>query len=347
MNGTERVMRALRFEPTDRAALIPELIQHNLEVAGECHRAFSGDPRIMAKVILAGLERYETDAVYVSSDNYLIVEALGGTVELPLDEPPRLRKTAAQSIEEAAELPLLDVTKGRIPVILEATRLMRETLGDEIFVKTCIDSAPFSAAAIALGPERLLYALVDEPDLCRRFFDRCTESVIRYGLAAAESGAHGLAFGDSPSVMLGVEMYRQFALPYAQKAILTLREKTGLPVFYHICGDTRHILDLMAESGADCLEIDSDVPMAFAKKVISGRCAVEGNVSTIRAFLNGTPEDVRREAYAILDVYGNRGGLILSSACEIPRHSPTENVYALTRAAREYPYHGNAVEINR
>ena len=74
---------------------------------------------------------------------------------------------------------------------------------------------------------------------------------------------------------------------------------------------------------------------------------MEGNVSTIRAFLNGTPEDVRREAYVILDVYGNRGGLILSSACEIPRHSPTENVYALTRAAREYPYHGNAAERYR
>ncbi|MCR5263955.1 MAG: uroporphyrinogen decarboxylase family protein [Clostridiales bacterium] len=338
MNGFQRVMNALRFESSDRAALIPELIQHNLEVAGETHRAFSSDPRIMGKVIIAGLERYQTDAVYVSSDNYLIVEALGGIVELPPDDPPRLRKTAAESIKEAVELPLLDVTKGRIPVILEATRLMRETLHDEVFVKTCIDSAPFSAAAIAMGPETLLLALIDEPELCHQFFERCTESVIRYGLAAAESGAHGLAFGDSPSVMLGRDMYREFALPYAQKAISTLQDKTGLPVFYHICGDTRHILDLMVESGADCLEIDSDVPMAYAKKATFGRCAVEGNVSTVQAFLNGTPEDVRREAYAILDVYGNRGGLILSSACEIPRYSPTENVYALTRAAMEYPY---------
>ncbi len=162
--------------------------------------------------------------------------------------------------------------------------------------------------------------------------------MIRYGLAAAEAGAHGLAFGDSPSVMLGRDMYREYALPYAQKAISVLRERTGLPVFYHICGDTRHIIDLMAESGADCLEIDSDVPMAYAKEKTFGRCAVEGNVSTVKAFLNGTPDDVMKEAYAILDVYGNRGGLILSSACEIPRHSPQENVYALTRASREYPY---------
>lgn len=189
------------------------------------------------------------------------------------------------------------------------------------------------------GKERVTRAIrFEQTDLCRLFFERCTESVIRYGLAAAEAGAHGLAFGDSSSVMLGREMYREFALPYARKAILTLKEKTGLPVFYHVCGDTRHLLDCMAESGADCLEIDSDVPMAYAKERTFGRCAVEGNVSTIQAFLNGTPEDVRREAYAILDVYGNRRGLTLSSACEVPRHSSPENVFMLTRAAREYPY---------
>ena len=76
-------MSALRFEKTDRAAIIPELIQHNLNLAEELHSTFSSDPDAMCRVILAGLEAYETVAVYVSSDNYLIVEALGGTVELP------------------------------------------------------------------------------------------------------------------------------------------------------------------------------------------------------------------------------------------------------------------------
>ena len=54
MNGYQRVTRALRFEPTDRVPVVPELIQHNLEVAGKKHRAFSSDPAVMAEVILAG-----------------------------------------------------------------------------------------------------------------------------------------------------------------------------------------------------------------------------------------------------------------------------------------------------
>jgi len=338
MNGYQRVMHALRFEKSDRAAIIPELIQHNLEIARETHSDFSSDPNVMCRVILAGLEKYETDAVYVSSDNYLIVEAMGGKVILPSDAPPTLLKPAAASIEEAVMLKPLDITKGRIPVILEATRMLREILKDEIFVKTCIDSAPFSVASAILGPQNFLLSLIDEPEMCHQLLEICTESVIRYGLAAAQAGAHGLAFGDSPSVMVGRDMYEEFALPYAQKAIKALQNETGLPVFYHVCGDTRHILDLMAQTNADCLEIDSLVPMALAREIVNGRCALEGNVSTIEAFYEGTPEDVRREANVILDLFGNQGGVIISSACEIPRHSPEANVRALTDAVQDYPY---------
>lgn len=344
MNGYQRVMKALRFEPADRAAIIPELIQHNLEVAGQTHGAYSSDPDVMTQVILAGLKAYETDAVYVSSDNYLIVEAMGGQVMLPQDAPPVLLHTAADCIEDAVKLAPLDVAKGRIPVILEATRKLRDILKDEIFVKTCIDSAPFSAAAALLGPQEFMINLIDEPELCHEFLAVCTESVIRYGLAAAEAGAHGLAFGDSASVLINRNMYAEFALPYAKQAVKTLQEKTGLPVFYHVCGDTRHILDLMMQTGADCVEIDSMVPMALAKETAAGRCAVEGNVSTIEAFYQGTPEDVTREANAILRLFGNRGGLILSSACEIPRHTPRENVRALTDAVRNYPYQEGSYE---
>ena len=338
MNGYQRVVKTLRFEKTDRAALIPEIIQHNLDIAGENHRNFSSDPEIMCKVILAGLQKYETDAVYVSSDNYLIAEAMGGQVLLPIDEPPRLLKTPAATIEEAVALPPLHITDGRIPVILEATRKLRAILQNEVFVKTCIDSAPFSAAASILGPEKFMLSLIDEPELCHILIENCVESVVRYGIAAAEAGAHGLAFGDSAAVLINRDMYQAFVLPYAKKAIGELKRRTGLPVFYHICGNASHILDLMAETGADCLEIDSMVSMAEAKAVVNGKCVLEGNVRTIEAFLMGTPDDVRRETNAILDLFGNSGGVIISSACVIPRHSPSENVRALTDAVQQYRF---------
>ena len=56
MNGYQRVLKALHFEPADRVAIIPELIQHNLDVAGMPHSVFSSDPAVMTNVILDGLK---------------------------------------------------------------------------------------------------------------------------------------------------------------------------------------------------------------------------------------------------------------------------------------------------
>lgn len=337
MNGKERICAALAFQPSDRVAVNPEIIQHALEIAGVRHREYSTDPKVMAQAQLACQARYGYDAVYVSTDNYIICEALGGKVRFPEDEPPQLVKVALED-ENVSSLPPLTAESGRVPVILEATRICREALGDEVFVKTNIDSAPFSAAASVVGPEDFLVALFDEEDWVYELLDFCTEQIITYGRLAAEAGAHGLAFGDSVSSLLNPEMYRTFALPYAQKAIRGLQEATGLPVFYHVCGNTNHILEALVDTGAECLELDSFVSLEKAREIAAGRCCLEGNVSTIDALLQGTPADVRRESDRILNIFGNKGGLILSGACEVPRHSPQENVAELMRAAEEFPY---------
>lgn len=63
MTGYQRIMKALSFEQTDRVPIDPLLVQHNLELAGQHHSAFSTDPNVMTQVILEGLKAYETDTV--------------------------------------------------------------------------------------------------------------------------------------------------------------------------------------------------------------------------------------------------------------------------------------------
>lgn len=337
MNSLNRVRAALLSQRTDRAPVVPEIIQHALTVSGATHRAYSTRGEVMAQTVIAAQEKYQYDAVYVSSDNFIYAEAFGGEVSLPEDDTPQL---VSHPLREGlgAPLPEFDLEKGRMQVILKATALCRKHYGDYVLVKTNIDSAPFSAAASLRGPQDFLTDLFDEEEAAHALLKTCTDAVIRYGLAAAEAGAHAIAFGDSVAGLLGREMYRTFALPYARQAISSLRRETGLPVFYHVCGNTNHLLPLLVATGADCLELDSDVDMADARPLAQGRCALEGNIDTIRTLYYGTPADVRREANRLLSLFGNRGGFILSSACEIPRFSPPENVMEITRAAMEFDY---------
>ena len=59
MNGIERVMAALAGEPSDCVPIIPEIIQHALNVSGACHRDYSTNPRVMADTILAAQAKYD------------------------------------------------------------------------------------------------------------------------------------------------------------------------------------------------------------------------------------------------------------------------------------------------
>lgn len=338
MTGIERINAALAQQPSDCVPVIPEIIQHALNISGACHRDYSTNAKVMAETILAAHKQYDTDAVYVSTDNYILAEAFGAPIAFPEDEPPQLLQ---HPLKEGYDEPLREFSteNGRLPVILEATRICREAIGDSVFIKTNIDSAPFSAAACIRDPQEFLMDLCEHDDEnILPFLQLCTDAIVLYGKAAAQAGAHGIAFGDSVASLISADLYREYALPYAQQAIRRLHEETGLPVFYHVCGNTKHILADMVETGADCLEIDSLVSMKEAHKIVANRCALEGNIRTIEAIYAGTAEDVTKEANALLDLFGNRGGFILSSACEIPRNSPPDNVMAITTAARNYHY---------
>ena len=338
MTAVERIQRALKGERTDRAPVIPEMIQHSLNVSGIGHQLYSTDAQALARAQIACQKEYGYDAVYISSDNYILAEALGGEIAFPTDDvPPQLKRHPLEDVSDG--LPAFDVNGGRIPVLMEATRLCRAYYGDnDIYIKTCIDSAPFSMAACLCGPENWLISLFDEEEAACALLEKCTDIAIEMGVAAASAGAHAIGYGDSAAGLVSREMYEQFALPYARRATTAIQEKTGRPVYYHICGNAMHILDLMAETHAACLELDSMVDLKEAQKIVAGRCALEGNVSTIEAFLNGSAQDVRREADALLRHFGNRGGFILGSACEVPRHTPAENVRELMCAAVEFGY---------
>lgn len=337
MTGIQRVQAALAMQPSDYVPVIPEIIQHALNVSGACHRDYSTDPNVMAETILAAQRKYDYDAVYVSTDNYVLAEAFGAELSFPQDEPPQLLH---HPLEDGYNQPMkpFSIENGRLPVILQATQLCRKAVGDHIFIKTNIDSAPFSAAACLRGPQAFLMDLCDEDDdHILPLLQTCTDAIVAYGQAAARAGAHGLAFGDSVASLISREFYERYALPYAQQAVLRLKE-TGLPVFYHICGNTSHLLDLVFSIGADCVELDSLVSLPRASALAQGRCALEGNISTVEALYEGTPADVRREANELLSFFGRKGGFILSSACEVPRNTPSENLMEITYAARQFDY---------
>ena len=92
---------------------------------------------------------------------------------------------------------------------------------------------------------------------------------------------------------------------------------------------------ILAESGADILDIDWQVDMADAKRLVAGKATVRGNLNPSTLLLQGTPEEIYEEAVRIINTAGAGGGIILGSGCDIPIPTPYENIDAITKASKD------------
>jgi uroporphyrinogen-III decarboxylase len=135
---------------------------------------------------------------------------------------------------------------------------------------------------------------IDDPQFVIDLLEICTDAVIQFARACGQAGCHALTFGDSTAGLLNRDLYQRFAYPYAKRVIAALAD-LGIPVFMHICGDTGHIIDLMAATGAAGLEVDYQHDIAFFKRKAGGVC-LQGNIAPAAIMCRGTPQDVDRAA---------------------------------------------------
>ncbi len=323
---------ALAMAAPDRVPVAPSFLTRAIRQAGVRQYDYHTRPEVLAAAQIDHCERYDFDGAYISSDNVVLYEALGGRIVYPDEHSyPFWTDPLLGGSHDLARLHVPDPERdGRLPVLIEAACIAMERAGARRFVLANIDSGPLQLALTLMGMERGMTYLAQEPARMREILEFCAQVTIAYGVGMARSGCHGLQFGESSAPLVGPERYQDIVWPYDCEVIRELK-KLGPHVFLHVCGDSRGIFDLMVASGADCLEFDSQVDMAWAKERARGRVTLKGNIST-GLFLSLTPEEMAQECQGIIESGGCGGGLILAGGCEVPADTPDEVLVAVRRS---------------
>ena len=196
------------------------------------------------------------------------------------------------------------------------------------------------------GKEQALVDLMLEPNLCNKIMDIALEISIEEAKALVKCGIDCLYIGDpsSSSSLISPQHWEQYCLPRFRIFCDELHKEDVL-IYIHICGNSNPILEMMADTGADCVEpLDplGGVEVADAKKRIGDRVALMGGVNTL-SVLQGTPESVRAEALKCCRDGGPDGSYILASGDMVPDFSPKENLMALVQTAKEFTYSGEII----
>ncbi len=304
----------------------------------------------MAEAQYRAWQIYGHDVLVAQSDNYYIAEGFGVEVEHYDDATPTLKAPALETLRDIEELQVPNPWRdGRMPVYLEAIRRLVDLSRGESAVRAP-GTGPFSLASHLIGTEKFLIELAMAGEATggpgelaiRRLMDLTTDALIAFSKACLEAGAHIVQAGDSLASpdMISPATYRKWAWPAECRFFETinpLAERLGAATLLHICGNTTPVLDLMANTGAQILELDHKVSLKAAKQRVGDRVCLMGNLDPVELLWRGTPASVAAAAeQAIADAVSP--GFILGSGCEVPVATPVENIRAMIAVARSQTY---------
>ncbi|MGB9682943.1 MAG: MtaA/CmuA family methyltransferase [bacterium] len=281
------------------------------------------DPEKMAKLSIGAVEILGLDNVRVPFCQTVEAEALGCKVNLGDDNNlPAVVSHPYKLDEPPLELPEGFLSRGRVPVVIEATRRLAKNVGDEVAVISGI-VGPFSIAGYLLGLNELLISTLSDPESLKPFLELGVKIGILYGNALTEAGASVICVEDmsASTDMISPQTYRDLVLPYHKRLFDALNR--GITVL-HICGDVTPIVSYMADSGADALSIDHKLNLSKAIEV-KDRVTLVGNLDPVGRLLQGRPEDIIKTANESLA----NGIDVLAPGCSLALGTPTENVIAL------------------
>ncbi len=197
----------------------------------------------------------------------------------------------------------------------------------------------------AVGTERLLMALVEDPEWCIDMFNH----ELDIGLALLDQAwQKGYTFdeifwpddmGYKLNQFFSVNTYRQLLKPVHQRAADWAHAK-GVKVHLHSCGDIRPFIPELLDIGIDCLnpiEVKAGMDAVEIKQRYGKRLVLHGGINAV---LWDNMEAIEAEMRRVLPVLKEHGGYIFSSDHSVPSSVSLAGFQHIVELAKELGRYG-------
>ena len=337
MNAKQRCMAVLQKQRPDHTPFFPLLMFFAADRAGINFRTFSVDPVALAEAQLNMFENYRVDAVTACSDSFRISADFGAEIAYPENQTPYAVRPLLEThsdLKAIMQMHLDPMRQGsRMRQRVDSVEILARSIGDRALICGWVEM-PFAEVCDWFGVENLMYLLFDDPELVHSALEFAAELQIEFARAQIEAGADMIGCGDAAASLISAEQFAEFALPYERRVTEGIRAAGGLSKL-HICGNTAHSLHLLAQSGADLVNIDSMVDIGAACEQF-GKAGIpfKGNADPVRDLMNATPEQARAKGLEILRRTKGHN-FMLSAGCELPAKTSDEVYFAFADTVLE------------
>jgi len=333
MNGKEKIIKLLKKEKIDQVPWVPFAGVHAGKLKGYTASEVLQDKDKLVASLLEVKKIYQPDGMPVVFDLQVEAEILGCELLWADRNPPSVKShPLAQTKEIPPDSQVPSKTDGRLPMILETMREVKEKVGNDTALYGLL-TGPFTLASHLRG-QSFFMDMVADPEYAANLLKYTT------GIAKVMCDYYIEAGMDVISVVcplvsqISPKHFNAMLLDPYKEIFDLIRSKGALSSFF-VCGNAAPNIEPMCKTNPDSISVDENVDMVKAKEITDRYdIVIGGNIPLTVVMLHGTQQSNMKYIVDLLDQVSHER-LIVSPGCDMPYNLPIENTIAIQQAVRD------------
>ena len=283
------------------------------------------DANKMARAAASTFKLSGLPSAVVPLDMYVEAEALGAEINFRADrefEFPQVKRAGLfGSVKEITKETIKVLNKGRIKLVCDAIKLLKDDVGKDVVVGGMIPG-PYTLLLLVADVKNMFIEMKKEPQAVTDALLLLSAFLAEVGTAYKNAGADFITIhdmGGSPA-FIGPAKYEQFALP-AEKLLI---EKLPKPCVLSVCGNVTKSLHLLSQTGADAISLDQTVDLAAARLALKDTLLF-GNLDPVETLSRG---DSAQVAEAVIGAK-EAGVDAIWPGCDLVVQTPIQNIKSM------------------
>lgn len=336
MTPKQTLIATLDHETAEQVAWVPFAGVHAGKLLGYKASEVLQDGDKLFQSLMEVNKLYKPSGQPVIFDLQVEAECLGCELVWADDAPPSVAKHPLEG-EDELETPcyctIPTKESGRIPMILDVMKRMKEAVGDTTALYGLI-CGPFTLATHLRGND-IFMDMYDDEEAVEKFLAYCNAVAMKMADYYIEAGMDVIAVVDPLISQISSAHFEQFMSEPFTKLFAHIKEAGAYSSFF-VCGDATRNIEVMCKTNPDSISVDENVDI-FAAKEITDRynVALGGNIPLTTIMLHGTQQDNMKYVVDLLDKLKDTKNFILAPGCDMPYDVPVENAIGVAQAVTQ------------
>ncbi len=288
------------------------------------------DPLKMARLGSAAHRMCGLDNVSVPFCMTVEAEVFGSVIDFH-ESSVRWPSIREFQITEPSDLMIPeDVSEtGRVPVVVEAIRLLKEEFDGVVPVNAYMAPPFTSISSYLVDSISFLKWLRRSPETVHEFCEATIDTYVEIVNLYAEAGADVITLHEmgASTDIISPTHFDEFVKPYISE--ITRRVKT--PTVLNICGSTMPILESMMDCGASAIAVDERTPINSARGLADSKepgYPIIGNIPAFDLIHAGPVERIIEAVNSVIEMGVN----MVAPGCDFWLETQTDNIGAFVDA---------------